>query len=144
VLEFGSGLSSRLIRSTGADLTSIEQDPIIAAASGATYCPLMRSGWYDWVPEGSRYDVVLIDGPARRGRDGVLPFISDLLAPGGVVIVDDCQREAERRLAKSIASRLGSEVHFASDSRRRWAILRDERIARSLDRSSCERSVGAA
>lgn len=125
VLEFGSGLSTRLIRSTGASLTSIEQDATIAAASGATHCPLTRSGWYDWVPDGTRYDLILIDGPALKGREGILPFIPDLILPGGTIIVDDCQRRNERGLATMIAGLVGSNFSIGTDGgRRSWGVVR--------------------
>ena len=123
VLEFGSGVSTLLMRAAGAEVTSIEQDAVIAATSGAKHCPLNSDGWYEWEPSGGPYDVILIDGPAIRGRDGVVRHIRSLAGPSTVVIVDDTHRRAEAQLAHWIAEILDRRVQMTAADGRGWAVV---------------------
>lgn len=124
VLEFGSGVSTWMMGNTAKSVVSIEQDGYVAGLTGALHKPL-KDGWYDWTPEG-RYDVILIDGPAHKGREGVLPHIESLLEPGGVVIVDDTHREAESELANKISQIVKGKMEKFSDNGRSWSIIQTE------------------
>src|SRR5690606_28725340 len=120
ILEFGSGPSSWLLRTLSSDVTSIEQNAVIAGASGATYSPLADNGWYSWRPDGKTYDVILIDGPAHQGRWGILPHLRSMVHQGTIVIVDDTQREDEYSLVMKIKSEFSVSTtlsHFRKGNR---------------------------
>lgn len=50
------------------------------------------------IPEGVRFDLVLIDGPPayRYGREAPLYHLAPFLAPGAVLVLDDANREPEQ------------------------------------------------
>ncbi|QDT39719.1 class I SAM-dependent methyltransferase [Stratiformator vulcanicus] len=110
-LEFGSGLSTRLIRGRVRDHLAIEQDRKVAIDSGALHCPL-AGDWYEvrhqGPPlEGPPYDLILIDGPQGEGnRRGILSRIEPLCHADTVIVIDDVHRDAEWQLAHAIADRL--------------------------------------
>lgn len=121
VLEFGSGLSTWLMQGIAESVTSIEQDGYVASLTGAKHCPLV-DGWYGWKPEG-KYDVILIDGPARVGREKILPHIKDLVNPSCVVVVDDTHRKDEYRLAMSISQLLDGKIQSHEHGKRKWCTI---------------------
>jgi predicted O-methyltransferase YrrM len=125
ILEFGAGSSSRvfaraLARAGGGRLTSVEQSPewcreaweeveaapgvraqLIVALPELRVC---REGVYHVYARAAAplaahgpYDFVLVDAPQwYYGRDGALPLVYDMLAPGALIVVDDAGRPQER------------------------------------------------
>lgn len=116
-LETGSGRSTRLFEAKGCLHTALEHDSAHAPSlRSVVVAPLTgEPPWYDWRPQ-HRYDLILIDGPPFWiGRNGVLRVLPECMTPESVVILDDTQRRAERRLADDIAARYDLEVaHHAS------------------------------
>jgi predicted O-methyltransferase YrrM len=132
VLEFGSGVSTvliaRVLRELGdpARLDSFEHHEgwyprtrELLERTGVTdvahlhYAPLApRPGldvpWYDLsaLPDGERYDLVLVDGPqgGRRreplARLGGFLAVRERLAPGAVILLDDGLRRGEREVVR--------------------------------------------
>lgn len=120
-LEFGCGLSTLAFDRQKTQHTSIEHDPrwierVRSQLKGETvtlvHAPLQHN-WYDWrTPYGTLYDLILLDGPPGNaptdpGRRGAVEFIPSLLAPGGTILIDDTQRDAEKDISRLLAERLG-------------------------------------
>jgi hypothetical protein len=66
------------------------------------------------------FALVVCDGPPGRtpgGRYGLLPVMRAHLEPGCVILLDDTQRDEERRIAHRWAEELGSVVEFSSEGR---------------------------
>lgn len=68
--------------------------------------------WYDSdaLPSDlERIDVLVVDGPAKRAGEEIrypaVPVLSRRLAPGALVLLDDCRRAAERRILRLWAAR---------------------------------------
>jgi predicted O-methyltransferase YrrM len=100
ILECGSGLSTLLLASTGKPVTSLEQDSSYAEnvnkilskcgiESGVIVTELV-DGWYDVDLE--EYSMIFIDGPAEKGRIGILKKIKSI-PTGCTVIIDDVNQE---------------------------------------------------
>jgi hypothetical protein len=104
-LECGSGLSTLLFDAAGCRHTALEHDRAFAAPSDSVVLvPLAGAPpWYDWEPT-HPYDLILVDGPPQHsgGRDGIMRVFGILVHPTTVVILDDTNRPAERRLADTI------------------------------------------
>lgn len=124
VVEFGSGLSTLVLARTlalrvpGARLISFDHEAGFAeitrrrlAALGLSaevrHAPLASSAahgvegrWYDHGPLPRDIDLLLIDGPPAWLKQGARaaagPAALPLLAPGGVVLLDDADRPGER------------------------------------------------
>lgn len=126
MLEFGAGassvvLASALSRHGGGKLTSIEQMPdwcarewrhargfsrvdirMIVASPRQCVSHLGLTAMFQdarqALEERSPFDLVLIDAPQwYYGRDGALPLVHRLLAPGAWLVLDDAGRPAERQ-----------------------------------------------
>ena len=125
-LEFGSGLSTLVFAERGIHHTAIEHDAkfveiMLSQIKGDTvqiiHAPL-KDGWYDWEPiYGTLYDFIVIDGPPGgsdgKGRSLAPEKVKHLLAPGGIIVVDDTHRKAEQEVAETLAATLGL-------NRKRW------------------------
>lgn len=133
-LEFGSGLSTIGFDRQGTVHTAIEHDRKWAGRVQRKLKPDTKvnlihvpivDGWYDWKPKyGELYDVILIDGPPGTiGRQGCLRYVPDMLAPGGVIYVDDTQRPAEQQISAELAERLGLATRRVQHGQRSFDIL---------------------
>lgn len=116
-LELGCGQSTRLlaalVKPSGAGLLSLEEDggwaERVAAETGAAilHAPVVptkvggrtcRFYPLDRLPDGRRFDLVLVDGPIgtrRWSRLGAVTLIPRLDPEGWTVIFDDAQRPGE-------------------------------------------------
>lgn len=71
-----------------------------------------------------KIDLLLVDGPRaksspkRMGRWPAVPVLADRLNERCVVILDDCQRKAERRMAKSWRRVIGTDFKLRFQSSR--------------------------
>lgn len=127
IVEFGSGASTAALASAlpDAEIVSIEHDAAwtervrarleerglrnarvehVTLSLGAD--PHTPGLGYVVPPEAfpPRVDAVLVDGPpffSFRGRESCLYRVYDRLRVGGVVVLDDCNREAERAIVKN-------------------------------------------
>ena len=128
VLEFGAGVSSRVLAAAlaengGGRLTSVEQNPQwcedawthVRATPGVDaelvvsdiHVTVDRRGVYyaydqaAAVRQRGPFDLVFVDAPWRGyGRDGALHAVRDALAPDCVVVLDDAQRVGEQRVLR--------------------------------------------
>ena len=115
ILEFGSGTGSHEMGKLF-NVYSIEQNRewvnkydnvsyIYAPIDPSTN--FYESSFLPLVPD--QYDVVILDGPAGFGREGVLNYIKDLNTNVPWVI-DDCHRFAELNFATQLASHLNKKI----------------------------------
>ncbi|MHC5066128.1 MAG: hypothetical protein ACYTG5_19385 [Planctomycetota bacterium] len=81
----------------------------------------IEGGWYaDPIPEGP-FGLVICDGPpSGLGQRGMLPARANL-APGCVVLLDDANREPERRALLVWTSVFGARLEKVSSEGRGWA-----------------------
>ncbi len=141
--ECGSGLSTWLFaHSEGVYHTAVEHDRLYfdrvcteIPRLGKERNPLLSCElylrpltgtppWYAFLPAGP-FDIVLIDGPPGGGRTGILPHLDSLIDRDTIVIIDDTQRPANRRLIETITREYPQ--HFDEsrflDNRRHFSIL---------------------
>jgi predicted O-methyltransferase YrrM len=134
ILECGSGLSTILMstatRSNRQEVWSLEHYPqwaqrvrrwlkqYGARASTVVDAPLESYGdylWYkaDFTKLPRKFALVVCDGPpgdTRGGRYGLAPVMRERLAPGCVILLDDAERDAERRIADAWARELDASL----------------------------------
>jgi len=127
-LETGTGLSTMLFSEEWVHHTALENSREWHATlteTGVQNIPSVEvhlselqqgeSGqWYKWRPNnGIKYDLILIDGPTGNiGRDGILDVLDVLAHKDTIIFLDDTNRDAEKMLAKKIASARGSSVSY--------------------------------
>lgn len=122
VLECGSGLTTLLVAACAGEsrrACSLEhvgewrkrvQDRAVGCGlkTEVLDVELVSYGDFDWyrvpdsVPAGIR--LVICDGPpgaTRGGRYGLLPVCAARLAPGCIILLDDAERDDERRIAEA-------------------------------------------
>ena len=132
-LEFGSGLSTIGFDRQGTIHTAIEHDRkwierVRSQLKGdkveIIHAPI-KNDWYDWRPPfGTLYDVILIDGPPGSiGREGCVEIVKEILAPGGVIYIDDTHREAERSLSDELSRRMEMRVRRQEHGARAFDVL---------------------
>ncbi|NDY95129.1 class I SAM-dependent methyltransferase [Wenzhouxiangella limi] len=117
ILELGAGLSTvlldRLREHFGLELTSLEHDEDWVerirkqGASAVVHAPLVERSLQDYsarvydssvLSSGSRFNVLLVDGPRRsrrRSRWTALEFIEGWLEEDFVIVFDDAERPGE-------------------------------------------------
>jgi hypothetical protein len=100
VFEFGSGNSTLYYADKVASVSSVENDLLwydkvkssMPRNASLFYCELKRGGDYCHFAEntGKKYDLIIVDG-----RDRVNCCVNSInsLKPGGVIVLDDSQRE---------------------------------------------------
>jgi hypothetical protein len=120
ILECGSGITTLLLatvaRHTGSSVWSFENDSAsfrsVQAAldrfgltAHVLLAPLRDYGafdWYDVQPtELPQFSLVVCDGPpgsTRGGRYGLVPVLSDRLASGCTILLEDAGRSSEREV----------------------------------------------
>lgn len=133
ILEFGSGASTRGFASTWPDAE------IVAVDHDAAYLPTLTdlpasarirltvvelkhrvvcgvpTLTYDFNPDGTGFDLALVDGPPRRlgnGRLGALLLAYNALRPGGVVFLDDAYRASELKALSRLSEMTGVRPRF--------------------------------
>jgi predicted O-methyltransferase YrrM len=135
ILEFGSGLSTRVLTRaaqslpTPARVTSLESDPEEFARARALpeadlvdlrLAPVVARDWGGkvvpfYAVEGelaAPVDLALIDGPpeALGGREGILYQLLGWSRPGTVAVLDDAARGAERAAIRAWRDNLGQSL----------------------------------
>lgn len=138
VVELGSGRSTSLL-AEHYELWSVEHDKrfLREGPYNQVYAPL-KDGWYDplylkgKLP--ARCDVLLVDGPPVKGRSLLLKHLTWLPIPR-FAIIDDTNREEERKLAQELFfrwrmktmerfhGRLGKTEFVVMSEERRWTGL---------------------
>lgn len=135
-VETGSGLSTWLFDAAECRHVALEHEqkwatrvasrPLRATTQVLTTKLVGNPKWYDWVPR-EACDLLLIDGPPGKtpGRSGVLRALATLVTSSTVVVLDDVNRESERRLAAEIARRLNRVCRFhpGGDDIREFAVF---------------------
>jgi hypothetical protein len=130
LLELGVGQSSRLLAQYAGSLqipwTAIEEDQFwLQQVAGGfanvtpVYAPLKPTCaggkdvlWYGCDVPATKFDFVLIDGPAARARAqrysrlGILSWLPQILKRDFVIVIDDASRPGERLLVELILKRL--------------------------------------
>ncbi len=126
VVELGSGHGTRRLISmlpAGVQLISVEHDhTFVGLVKGAhyIYAPLVN-GWYDGevlgreLPAPDRILALIVDGPPRVGRSGLLGNLHRFPKQCGL-LVDDLHRPEELQLFTRLAGDHG-EIHHCEDGR---------------------------
>ena len=126
ILECGSGLTTLVLatiaRRTGVEVWTLEHDArcfervtsrlrAFGLEVHALSAPLREYGSFDWYgvdPDRlPTFSLVVCDGPPKRtrgGRFGLLPVLSERLAPGCLILLDDAARTEEREVLERWAS----------------------------------------
>lgn len=124
ILEFGSGLSTILFDSLGANVTTIEHSQawyeklrvlVGRETTKLIHSPLEETAsgmWYQWRAEpGQKFDVILVDGPPGGkngpGRMAAKHFLADLMEEECIVFIDDTHREDEVELSADLERMYG-------------------------------------
>jgi hypothetical protein len=70
------------------------------------------------------YSVILVDGPPGDiGRSGVIAWLRRFYRPGTTLVVDDTDRDEERRLANAIAEEFGLRIVDEVEDKEKNSIL---------------------
>lgn len=129
-LEFGSGLSTMLFNDYDVDHTAIEQSARWAKkVHGVTHVPLDSNGWYDWEPDGP-YDLILLDGPYKKGREGILRILHKLFHDDTIMFIDDFHREDEKYIASSCNRMLSLRSLAYDDYYQQYALVANAEITK--------------
>lgn len=139
ILECGSGLTTILLgvvaERLGKHLISLEHDPGWAEKVSSTLTQLdIRSAevalsplvlgdgysWYDAPADllGRRFGLVVCDGPPGNvagGRYGLFPVMKDCFKPGCIVLLDDYDREKEKRVVARWLSEAAGTLAIAEN-----------------------------
>lgn len=117
VFEFGAGNSSRYWAERARTVTSVEDDPAwfrrVEAQAAANQRALLRpdaKAYVDAIAEsGTSYDVIAIDGKYRV--DCTRASIARL-APGGMIVLDNSDRQDERQCSSMLRDAKFFQVDF--------------------------------
>lgn len=132
ILEFGSGSSTIFLLSRGATVTTVEhhegwaeavQEVASARELGDRLTLLRRDRPYanvvDGFAEGTRFDILLLDG---RERIECLRRALPLVAPDGLVLLDDAQRDRYWPAFRLLADRACVTFESATCQTAIWAL----------------------
>lgn len=130
VIEFGSGLSTTLIRLTyGPWINHVAIDQNKRWAHPSAIISPIKGGWYSWRPaeDETPFDVILIDGPAgSRPRNGIMPHLPAMVGEFTHIIMDDSTRPTESAMVQKICRIYGFVAEFGHSGKRGWAWMRKE------------------
>ena len=132
ILEYGSGLSSLVLAAAAQNrkVFAMESDKDFATRTREAAeahgldnltvmeVPIDESGWYEEPTALEEFGLVLVDGPPRQispDRIGALEWGVRLVAPGGVMLLDDADDPNIRRTAERIADALGGDLHVVGE-----------------------------
>lgn len=130
ILEFGSGDGTdELLKNH--NVFSIEHDIKYYRVRGVNHtimlCPL-ENGWYSntevIIPFLMNTDLILIDGPPREDRKGILNHLNLFRDYEGIIIFDDAQRKVDIEVIKKFCETLGYEYEIITDERKAFAVCR--------------------
>lgn len=119
VVEFGSGGTTKYLNRVY-EVISIEDNVHYYEKYRVEKSLLteLKDGWYDLNDEDvnqiSQADAYLIDGPSNGQRAGILNIL-DRLNPNAFYFVDDCHRDKDKVLAKTIAKQLNKNIEYIND-----------------------------
>lgn len=127
ILECGSGLTTLVLASLGAEVYTLEHDPVwcqrvrakltdFGLSAHVMASPLRSYGAFDWydvdIATMPAFSLVVCDGPpgkkTRGGRYGLLPVMREHLADGCTILLDDANRPGEREMLGAWAQSLAS------------------------------------
>jgi hypothetical protein len=127
VLECGSGLTTLVLASLGAEVYALEHDPVwrehlkaklteFGLSAHLIASPLRSYGAFEWydvdITTMPAFSLVVCDGPpgetTRGGRYGLLPVMRERLADGCTILLDDANRPGERDVLGAWAQSLAS------------------------------------
>lgn len=129
VLEFGSGWASGML-SQHFIVYSIEHDEywLNRFDTNYIYAPL-KDDWYDpkFIKVGIplNYDLIIVDGPPgyeKNLRRGFLDFLF-LFDCNVMIIVDDVDRENERKILEELGRRLGKKFEVYSGAGKQFGVI---------------------
>lgn len=91
---FGDGaLAIAAALAPDASFVTVEPDPERFAharrALAGTRCELVEGRWQDVLPSRAPFDLVFLDGGGPDELVDAVPVLTDLLAPGGILVKDD-------------------------------------------------------
>jgi hypothetical protein len=127
ILELGSGFGTFYL-TEHYNVYSVENDPNWVnkdPKSNYIYAPLVE-GWYDVeilkknLPK--EYDVLIIDGPIREKRIGVMNNLN-LFNFNCIVIVDDTHREIDKLICDEISKIYNKKITEYSTKNKKFSIL---------------------
>jgi len=147
ILECGTGLTTILLglicEKTQATLYSLENNYDWSAhvkkylnrlklnQVHVQLAPIKKFGEFDWynfdeTAMPSEIDLVVCDGPPAStvgGRYGLMPLLGDRIAIGGIILVDDVNREDERLAIDKWGKNRNFNIEWRGTERRGFAIL---------------------
>jgi hypothetical protein len=143
ILELGSGYGTKRLAEAGYKMYSVEHDKDFVGQYDSTYlyAPLCRHKevrnlpgrwWYSsdiLSPQlrGIKYDLLLVDGPPKW-RAGFFKY-RKLFDLNAIVLIDDYEREIERKMVNSLATELGRPyIVYGGGVGKPFAVFNDPRI----------------
>jgi hypothetical protein len=132
-----------LAERTGAEVWTLEHSPVYheqtqrrlarhhISTDRLTLAPLKDYGefaWYDAPLDRmpSDFRLVIADAPpgdTEGGRYGLLPVMRGHIAPGCAVLLDDCERAAERAVLERWSHEFGLTCHLDDDrAQKAWGV----------------------
>ncbi len=137
-VDFGSGFTSFVLRTTGMDVVSVDDSPAwlgrTAAFVGTDVGLLLWDAFraHAWAP----FDVVVYDFSHGETRNAHVDYACGLIAPGGVGIFDDMHQAGHRRAVTAAAARHALAVSPLPETQDRfgryaWALYPGAFIPRS-------------
>jgi len=124
-LEFGCGVSTTAFgQNKNHNHIAIEQSAKQAKEfKCAVYSPLNVDGWYSVIPEGGKFDVILVDGPFHGDRLRFLEVHTKLVKSGTILFIDDAERHDGECLVGELEDLYNVKAVFHADNGRMLAQL---------------------
>ena len=132
ILELGSGTGT-IELCKYYNVTSVEHNKKYLNLSNSKYiyAPIKNYGKYEWYDKeiiiekikNLDYDLILVDGPPGTiGRDGFLHNIN-IFNTNKKIIIDDTQRDPEKKLAEDLSKILNKEKLLIVDGNKSFTVL---------------------
>lgn len=122
--KFASATNQRLRENTLHDFATVLETPLKQLSLNGKEMP-----WYSFDPKAylqHKIDLLIVDGPPGNtgplARYPAVPVLKEWLSPNGVIILDDGNREDERKIAEQWIVELNATHEFYSEGKGTWVI----------------------